>query len=415
MDASPQPADAPDTSAASWRRTLLACWLAQLVTVVGFSFISPFLPFFIRELGAADQRAAAFWAGACMTASGLMSALVSPLWGSLADRYGRKIMVVRAMFGGGLVMLLTAQVHSVSQLLAMRLLQGGIAGSVVASNTLVASVSPRARMGFSLGLMQGAVLLGMAVGPALGGWLADVYGYRAPFHSAGIMMILSGTTVLLFARERFTAPDRARADRVGFRRAFGSGGAVALLTAFFVVMLAGSFAMPIFPLLVEDIGAGDRVASTAGLLLGISGLAAGLSALLAGMVGDRIGYRPALIAWIVAGALFSAPHALAHSVLQLALLRMGMGFSRGGTAPVLNAMVAQAVSPDNYGRCFGIARTASALGLAVGPMLGGIAAAHLGVRTPFLIMSALMCLNALIIAVLVPPGERARSTPAPED
>jgi len=412
----------PGQATPPWRRTLYACWIAQLLSIVGFSCVMPFMPFYVRELGVQGEAAVALWSGLVITGAGITQAIFAPIWGALADRHGRKIMVERAMFGGAVVIAIMGLVTNVHQLLILRTVQGALTGTVVASTTLVAAVTPNHRMGLSLGLMQVAVLMGMTVGPWAGGLVADAWGYRVPFFASGALLAVGGLIVLFFAHEQFTRnPEGARNH--GLRRAFGGRGLLALLAAFFMVSLTASFVGPIFPLLVESISGTDRVASTAGMLMGIAGFAAGLSALGIGLLGDRLGHKLVLVGCTLASALFAAPHALAHTLGQLVVLRVAMGLTRGGTMPSLNAIVGQAVSADTYGRSFGNTRIASGLGMVIGPLLGGIAAAQLGLRWPFVIMSGLLVVSAVLVWRWIRPsvlateaasGERAPSASGAE-
>lgn len=404
----------PGGPSQSWQRTLYACWIAQLFSIIGFSFVSPFIPFYVRDLGVTGQANVAIWSGLIVFATGITQAIFAPIWGGLADRYGRKMMVNRAMFGGAIVMTLMGLVGNVWQLFGLRALQGALTGTVVASTTLVAAVTPNKRMGYSLGMMQVAVLMGVTIGPLVGGLMADAWGYRIPFYASGAMLLIGGLIVHFLAYENFCPPDRETAQNHGLHKAFGRGGLFALLAAFFTISIAGSFVGPIFPLLVEHISDTDRIATTAGGLMAISGLAAGLSALVVGLLGDRVGHKPVLVVCTIGAAVFSAPHAIAQTVSQLAVLRLGTGAMRGGTAPALNAIVGRAVSSDTYGRAFGLTRVADALGMAFGPLLGGFAASQLGLRWPFVIMSGLLVLAAGVVLRWVKPsinGEAADSTP----
>ncbi|MGC9319217.1 MAG: MFS transporter [Armatimonadota bacterium] len=404
-DRQSDPQEGGGGDAPPWQRTLYACWVAQLLSIIGFSFVMPFIPFYVRELGVSGEAQVAIWSGLVITAAGLMQAIFAPIWGHLADRYGRKIMVERAMFGGAVAMTLMGMVANVHQLFVLRMIQGALTGTVVASTTLVASISPQRRMGYSLGMMQVAVLMGVTIGPWVGGLAADAYGYRVPFYAAGVFLLLGGIVVLALAHEEFCVPEEARGARNhGLQSAFGARGLVALLATFFMISIAGSFVGPIFPLLVEQISQTGRAASAAGMLMGVAGLAAGASALLIGLLGDRLGHKPLLVACTWCAALFSAPHALAQTIGQLLALRVGMGLARGGTAPALNAIVGQAVSSDTYGRAFGNTRVASAMGMALGPLAGGFAAAHLGLRWPFVLMSGMLALTAVGIARWVRPS-----------
>ncbi len=394
----PSPLEAP-----CWQRTLYSCWVGQFISIVGFAFVMPFIPFYVRELGVEGEASVALWSGLVITAAGVMQAILAPIWGALADRYGRKIMVERAMFGGAVALTAMAFAGNVWHLFALRALQGSLTGTVVACNTLVASVTPKKRMGYSLGMMEVAVLMGVTIGPLFGGLMADAWGYRVPFAAAGGMLFLGGLVVHFLAYENFCAPDGKSAQEHGLRRAFGAKGLAALLITFLMISLAGSFVGPIFPLLVEQVSETARVASIAGIMLAVSGLAAGLAAFAIGMMGDRVGHKPLLITCTLAAAASAAPHAIAQTVSQLGILQILKGISRGGTAPTLNAIVAQAVSADTYGRAFGNTRVASAAGMAAGPLLGGFTAAHLGLRWPFVILGGLLVLTAVLVAGWVQP------------
>ena len=131
------------TEMREWRRNLTAMWIAQTLSIIGFSFTSPFLPLFLRELGLRDQNEIVWWAGLMNAASALVMAVTAPLWGALADRYGRKPMVLRSMFGGAIIIGLMAIAPNVQTLFALRLIQGALTGTVTASIALVASITPR--------------------------------------------------------------------------------------------------------------------------------------------------------------------------------------------------------------------------------------------------------------------------------
>ncbi|MBN1668424.1 MAG: MFS transporter, partial [Anaerolineales bacterium] len=148
-----------------WRRTLYILFFAQLMVAVGFSSIFPFLPLYVDSLGSSYGLSLELLAGLVFSAQAFTMMLASPLWGALADRYGRKIMVVRSMFGGALVTLLMALVSSAEQLVALRALQGLITGTIAAASALQASVTPRRHLGYAMGLLQVGFGTGIAAGP----------------------------------------------------------------------------------------------------------------------------------------------------------------------------------------------------------------------------------------------------------
>ncbi len=293
-DAPAPPEEMPDPH---WQRTVYAVWFAHLLAAVGFSFVMPFLPFFVRELGVESDRLAGVWAGAAMTAAGLSLTVFQPIWGALADRYGRKLMLQRAMFGGAITIFLMGLAQSPLQLVLMRLLQGALTGTGSACNTLVASVTPRGRLGFTMGLMQTAIIVGNSIGPWLGGVMADSFGYRIPFFVCGVLWAIAGVVVVLGTREPDIDPTTCVTGNHGLRQVFGGRGLAALLTSFFLSAFAVTFVGPIFPLFVERIANTARAATITGQIMGAGGLAAGVSALVIGRISDRLGHRRVCTRW----------------------------------------------------------------------------------------------------------------------
>ncbi|MEA3402688.1 MAG: MFS transporter [Armatimonadota bacterium] len=410
---SPQSGESDEPPDPHWQRTVYAVWFAHLLSAVGFSFVMPFLPFFVRELGVTDDRLVAVWAGAAMTAAGLSLTIFSPIWGSLADRYGRKLMLERAMFGGAVMIALMGFAQTVPQLVVLRFIQGALTGTGAACNTLVASVTPRDRLGFTMGVMQTALILGNALGPWIGGAVADAYGYRIPFFVCGAMWALAGFVVVVGARESFVPPEQCASGNHGLRQVFGGKGLGALLLVFFLTAFAVTFVGPIFPLFVERIADTARAATVTGQLMGLGGLAAGLSCLLVGRISDRIGHRRVLIASTGLSALFSAPHAIVQALSQLFGLRIGWGLVAGGGRPAMNAMISASVSADMYGRAFGVTTAAMCLGFALGPLAGGVMASWTGMRWPFVFMGAAQLVSAILLAVYVRPSGAAELADRP--
>ena len=186
----------------SWKRNFYLLWLAQAAAVIGFQSVQPSLPYYVQELGVVDLSEAAVWAGYMGTASGLAMALSAPAWGALADRFGRRPMVVRSMVLGGITLLLMAYTRTPLELDLARFLQGFVAGSVAACITLVSTSTPRAHLGFALGMMQAAMMVGAAVGMMGGGMLIVGIGYHNSFLTAGIVVVLAGLAVQIWVKEQ---------------------------------------------------------------------------------------------------------------------------------------------------------------------------------------------------------------------
>jgi MFS transporter, DHA1 family, multidrug resistance protein len=374
---------------AGWRRNFYTLWVAELAAIIGFQAVQPFLPYYIQafDVGGLDQ--ALIWSGRMGTAAGLAMAISSPLWGSLADRYGRKPMVVRSMVGGGISVLLMAYVSSVEQLLFARVLQGAFAGTVTACLTLVSTSTPRQHLGFALGLMQGAFMLGASVGPLIGGPMIDAFGYRDCFLGAGVAVIIAGVFVQTLVREDFSRARRVESS-AKYRMPGRDMARLLALRPFLVLVVtvtamsfAFGFVMPVVPLFLQELAGRDDIVSLAGAVFAAGGLVGAVSAAVMGRFSDRIGPRRVLVGGLACSSLFYLAQAYAHSVPMFAVLVVLTGLATGATRPVANTLITGIVAEGDRGKAFGVMSSAAALGWAAGPMAGGYLGAHWGFRSVF--------------------------------
>lgn len=381
----------------SWQPTLYVMFIAQMLSIIGFAFSLPFIPFYIRELGVTDEHLVPIWAGVLAASSSLVMAFFSPLWGWLADRHGRKIMVERAMFGGAIITFAMGLVGDVWQLMFLQLLSGATTGTIAASIALVSTIVPKNKMGYSLGLMQVAVFLGMTLGPWLGGLLADAIGFRYTFMVGGVILGMGGALVLFGTRERFHRPAKetlGKSDRLFSLLAYS--GFPAMMALFFFFNFSMQFVMPILPLFIETMCDPLRgVASTTGMLFAITGGAAALAAGVIGYLSDRVGYKPILAANLILTAVSLLLHGMAQSITQLVLLRVLYGIAAGSILPTMNALVGRLIPPASYGKAYGFTAATTCLGMAAGPLFGGIMASYWGYRWPFVAISVIMVLVTL--------------------
>src|SRR5690606_7605170 len=383
----------------SWQRTLYALWLAQTLTIIGFSLRTPFLPLFLGDLGAESMEQQALWSGLINGGGAAIMAVTAPLWGFVADRYGRKPMVLRAMFVGSCTIGLMALATSPWHLLALRFVEGGLTGTVTASTALVATTVPKERLGYSLGLMQMAIFSGSSVGPLLGGVLGDTIGYRPTFVLAGSLLFISGVLVLVLVQENFERPvprDEDASERVSMRALLVAPAMLAMILVLFGLRAASSAIQPIMPLYVEQLAnRASGVASLAGITMGVMGLTSALASVLLGRAGDRFGTRPILLVSIVLSGLLYLPQAGVQSVGQLILLQAVFGLAVGGALPTANAIVAHLTPPERRGAIYGFTAAATSLGGFVGPLGGASLAAAISIRATFLVMGALLLVIGL--------------------
>ncbi|MBR6021077.1 MAG: MFS transporter [Kiritimatiellae bacterium] len=373
-------APAPDTS---WRRRMVLVWASQCLSIMGFSFAFPFVPFFLQnDLGVTGDGALALWISLFSFSTAVSMGLAAPFWGALADRYGRRVMLVRANFAGAVCMSLMGAVHSPGMLIFLRTLQGALTGTMTAAQAFLAGEVPPERRGLALGGLSAAVFSGSMSGAFVGGFVAHRLGYRAAFFASGILLALAGAVVLFFTRETAFVPP-PRPARTAARRPFRLP-PLPRVTLFVLALIALlSFIrqqdFPFLPLLVQDIlGSLDAAALWTGWINATGSVAGLLAGLLAGWLADRFPAFRILLAGAVAAAILSASQAAAHSFALLFPVRFFTVFFAGLIEPTLNAVLAKRTPEAFQGRVFGWACATRSFGWALGPLVaGGIAARSL--------------------------------------
>ena len=378
-----------------WKKTFISAFIAQILSIVGFSFAMPFLPFFISELGIKEISEQSYWAGIILSASGFTFTIFSPLWGHLADKYGRKIMVVRSMIGGTIVLFLMSIVRNVKQLLICRLLQGALTGTIVASVTLVASVVPVEKSGFTLGMMQTAVSIGNSIGPLIGGFLSDKFGYRNTFRIGGLIIFLGGILVFLFAEEKFK--NNSNEEKISFKDIIKISGFWIATIIMFGVRLSNTILNPSFPLVVKEITFSEKLNTITGLIIGVAAIVEGISAILLGNIADKIGYLKMIINCSIFASIASLGHFFVDSPFQLLFFRILFVGSIAGILPAVNSLIKMMVDEKSIGKAYGLMTSLSMLGFAFGPLIGGYTGKISGIRTPFLITSIFHALLSFLI------------------
>ena len=390
-----------------WKRNLLVLCFAQLLTMIGFSAYLPFIPFYVQELGAKGYGEATAWLAAFDSGAAIAMMLVAPVWGTLADRYGRKPMLVRATFAGAVLAFLMGLVHSPVQLIALRILQGALCGTVSAANTLVATETPDESLGKGLGIMQTTQFVGQAAGPLVGGIAADTFGYRAVFPISAAMMVIALTAILALVRERARVPvgKRTQARRRPARQLLSLVATRSTLVLL-VALASNSFALsvlsPVVSLYVESLSTASRgIATLAGAIVSVSAFSASVSALALGHLGDKIGRKAVLLACVIGVALIHVPQALATSPMQLLVLRAIQGLFMGGVIPTANALLARSTPLSQRGRIFGLVTSVQAGGRALGPLVGAGVSNSWGMRGAFWVTASIFALLSALVGGFV--------------
>ncbi|MFC2036967.1 MFS transporter [Chloroflexota bacterium] len=404
----------------TWKRNLYVIWVAELIAIAGFAVVFPFLPYYVQELGITELHQVELWSGVLFAAHAVPMAIFAPIWGSLADRYGRKLMVERAMFGGAVVLAAMGFAQNVQQLMILRIIQGTLTGTVPAATTLVASSAPRERSGYALGLLQTAVWTGVSVGPLLGGLVADTWGYRYAFWVTGGLLFLAGLTVWRFVEEDFQPlPRDTTSPESGFwygiRIVIRNRSLMSLFGVRLIVRTASRLLGPILPLFIQSLApTTTRIASLTGLITGVSGATSAVGALTLGRASDRLGYRRVLLACSLTAAVLYVPQYFVTTPWQLLILQGTLGLVMSGVLASTSALLATLAPEGRQGAVYGVDTSVVSMANAVGPIIGASVAAIWGLRAPFLLAAGAFVLASGLTWVVVPRPEQT-SSPAPSD
>lgn len=393
----------------SWKVTLGVLCIAQILSAVGFSMIFPFLPLYIEHLGSAGGHSTELLAGLVISVQGITMMIAAPIWGAVADRFGRKKMIMRALFGGAITLALMGFVQSAEQLIIVRALQGVVTGTVSANNALVAAATPRHRVGFAMGALQVGLWAGVAVGPLLGGVLADLFGYSVPFILTAVLLLAGGMVVMLGINEDFSAAQRrenfdAAAVFRGWKSIVLTSGVGMVLFLRFLSSLARVIIVPIAPLFVVSLIARETDSSNtyAGLVMAVSAATSTFGAVYLGNLGDRISHRKVLIYCSVAATALYVPQAFVGDVWQLLILQGLAGVAAGGLVAAPSALLSRYTDRETAGTVYGIDNSVVAGSKAVAPIFGASVAVLLGMRGTFIAAAFVFALIALAAWHLLP-------------
>ncbi len=382
----------------AWKVNLISVWFGCFFTGLAMSQILPFLPLYVEQLGVSDPQSLSLWSGLVFSGTFLVSAVVSPLWGSLADRKGRKLMLLRASLGMAIVIALQGLATNVWQLFALRALMGLTSGYIPNAMALVASQAPRDKSGWALGTLSTGQISGVIAGPLLGGLMADHLGLRVVFFvTAGLMFVSFLVTLFLIKERRIRVK---KADQLSGKAVFRSLPYPTLIVTLFVctlmIQLANSSISPILTLFIRELsGDVSNIAFVSGMIAAVPGIAALISAPRLGRLGDRIGTARILIAALLFTTGLFAVMAWVNTPLQLGILRFLLGFADGALMPAVQALLLRYSSDQVTGRIFGYNQSFMYLGNVVGPLLGSGISAMMGFRWVFAVTAVLVLCNAL--------------------
>ncbi|KRM32885.1 multidrug resistance efflux pump [Agrilactobacillus composti DSM 18527 = JCM 14202] len=395
-----------------WQRNLAVLWFGCFITGFGNSMTMPFLPLFIDTLGKFTPWQLNILSGTAFAITFLAKAVVSPAWGRLADRKGRRVMCLRA--AGVMAVTITAIgfTRNVWLLIVLRGIQGGFSGYINNAQAMIATESPRDKKGQAMGTLATGQVTGTLLGPLIGGFLADSFGYRASFFIAGFLMLVVFLTTIFFVHEDFK-PIAAAAMRP-IKKVFHQLTAPRVLIGTFittlVVQASASSIQPIVSLFVRQLlhGRGD-VALISGVVSAAPGMATLIAASLMGRVIDHVGPQKILNIGLITAVLVLVPMIFLQDVKQFIFLRFLFGLSDAAVIPAYQTLMTLNSPADAFGRIFSYSQSFQAMGSVLGPMLGAMIASVTGYRSVFVLTLVLevICLGYVVFAAKYPKRKAA--------
>ncbi len=385
-----------------WQRNLIFLWIAQCISITGFNFAIPFGPLYLQKLGVTDPKQLRIWAGLFASVAGLTMTIMTPFWGYLADRFGRKPMILRANFGGTIALLGMGLAQSPDMLLLFRLIQGIFTGTITAFLTLAVAESPKERTGFVVSVMNSAVFLGAAIAPLAGGTLADVFGFRLTFLMSAGLLCASFLLSVFCIQERTIPQQQASLSFWADTKAvLAIRGVAPMIGMIFLYSVCRNIHQPVLPLFIQEISTNpDQIGMQTGMVSSLAGVASVVASIVMGMQIDRGQWRIGAVCAFVA-ALFAGSMCLAHAVWELALLYGCTAMFIGGIDPLLKVMLTRSVPQAKSGSAFGLSGSAMSCGWFIGSLTGGVLAAFMGLRPVFLVIGAFLTMIAALLTKLV--------------
>jgi MFS transporter, DHA1 family, multidrug resistance protein len=381
-----------------WRRNLLVLPPANLLCGIGFSLSWPFVPLMLRGLGVRENLET--WVGYMLLVFYLVSFVVNPLWGGIADHYGRKPMILRAMLGMGISMLLVPFAPTPLWFAGLLMFIAVFNGFTPAGVSLLVANTPPSRIGRAVSLAQTGGLVGQALGPAIGAVLAALVDRQHwLFWFSGGLMVSGGILAALFVREvKQPAPGPWRPRWLSSLRelvAVPRVGVLMLMSFLFAVMWFGSVTnISVFVIQLLESGGTDADAATEAYWIGATAVAAAVSMLIGtpvwGRIIDRIGPGRVLALCTAATVVTHLPLLILETPLQLVFTRIAFGLTAAGMPTATFHLLRIYAPPGMDSRAISYATAFHFFAMGLAPFVAGLIGPAFGMRAYFALTIVLM-------------------------
>ncbi|MBP7494881.1 MAG: MFS transporter [Spirochaetales bacterium] len=386
-----------------WKRNLIILWFSQILSLMGFNFVLPFLPYYIQDLGIRDPDQLRLWTGIITAAPSLSFAIISPIWGIAADRWGKKLMILRAMLAGGILMMLYSLCTTVQAVTALRVIQGLFTGTIAASTTLVAAGTPQERLSYALGFLSSSNFIGTSMGPLIGGICAESFGFHTTFIIGGVILFVGAVIVALHVKEiDESIPLTSVSEKEQFPLSeLLSKPFLTLFILLFLLRVARNIAQPFIPLYIQEVqGTMKGAPSLMGLISGGAGLLTALSGVTLVRLGDTRPRERLLKNLFLISAITALPIGLMRSLLGFTGFFFLSSYFMGGIEPIIQSAMSVIAPRNRKGLVFGVQTSVGSLGLFVAPLMGSFVSIHFGIKDVFITLSLMLFFSWLVSEIL---------------
>ena len=362
--------------------------------------VVPFMSLFVEELGVRGHMVD-LYAGIAVSSSAMTAAFLSPVWGSLADKYGRKPMMIRAALAMTFTMGGMAFVPSVFWLIVLRLLNGIFAGYVPNSTALIASQAPKQYSGYALGTLSTGVVAGTLMGPLLGGYVAETIGIRNAFLLVGFFLFIVTILTIFYVKEDFKPANRDRqlATKDLLAKLPHKSILFALFVTSMVIQMAAQSISPILTFYIRSMGQVDNLMFVSGLIVSAMGISSILSSSQLGKLGDKIGNHRLLLLALLYSFLIYLFCAWANTPWELGFLRFLFGLGTGALLPGVSSLLNKLTPKEGISRIFSYNQTFFYIGGVLGPLMGSAIAVSFSYHWVFYMTAGLVLLNFVLLFI----------------
>jgi MFS transporter, DHA1 family, multidrug resistance protein len=373
-----------------WKINLWVLWIGVFFTAASFSMVIPFLPIFLLEIGVHDHTE--MWSGLIFSSAFFAGAIATPFWGNLADKYGRKPMIVRAGFALFVIYTLMAFVTSPGQILALRILQGLLSGFIPGAIALIGTNTPSEKVGYALSMMSSASASGMILGPLIGGAIAELAGNRWAFGTGGIIVGLATFLIIFWVKEENFKPSKVKGSIINdFKVALNNRPFLLVVILTLVTSCSIMTIDPLLPLYIADLSSGSKYQSMlTGLVIALPGIASVIFAPRWGKWADKVGFQRVLFIGLLGGGLGMLAQILVSQIWGFSMIRFVAGIFFCAVFPALNGLVVKSTPEDFRGRAFSLNQTANQIGGMIGPIMGGFLGGIFPIQAVFAVTGILL-------------------------